>query len=194
MAQQVCAAHSLVLTRLDIATSQQLADAVAEVKAMSPTARIIANPDPMERARAALGVSNIDAASGAVEESCSKSTFSQHPRIQVFTLRWSTELPWDHIAAWLENLVFYFDSRLLRTKGLVRLQNGQVLLIQGVGQHLDTPRVMAAPSTRDSSLVVICRDASDAEVTALDPAIPGLEIVSHNSGSLSIKLARPIAN
>lgn len=190
MAQQVCAAHAVVLTRLDLVTPQQITDAAAEVKAMGPLARIIVETDPQARAREALALPK-DGRLNEVSAPPSDNAFPQHPRIQVFTLRWTEELPWDHVAGWLENLVFYFDGRLLRTKGLLRLQHGQVLLIQGVGQHLDTPRRMPGIRTNESSLVVICRDACVAEVASLDPAIPGLEVMSREAGNTSIRLARP---
>lgn len=192
LAQQVCAAHSVVLTRLDLVTTRQIDDAAAEVKGLGPLARIIVETDPQERAREALALSE-DGGPSQGGPSHSEGTFSEHPRIQVFTLRWSAELPWEHVAGWLENLVFYFDSRLLRIKGLIRLQEAEVLLIQGVGQHLDSPRRMPALHISESSLVVICRDACAAELTSLEPALPGLEVTSRNSGTTSLRLARPVA-
>ncbi|MGT2491256.1 GTP-binding protein [Cupriavidus basilensis] len=191
MAQQVCAAHSVVLTRLDMVTTQQIIDAAAEVKAMGPMAHIIVGPDPQARAREALRLSE-DGKADEVGPSPSEGAFLQHPRIQVFTLRWTAELPWTMLQVGLRIWSSYFDSRLLRTKGLMRFAGfGQVLLIQGVGQHLDTPRRMPAIRADDSSLVVICRDACAAEVASLDPAIPGLEVTSRNAGNASIRLARP---
>ncbi|MGT2509578.1 CobW family GTP-binding protein [Cupriavidus basilensis] len=190
MAQQVCAAHSVVLTRLDLVTPQKIVDAASEVKGMGPMARIIVEMDVKARALVAFEpVVERDSTEGA--ESKTDDPWTKHPRINVFSLRWQAGLPWEHISGWLENLVFYFDDRLLRTKGLVRLADNEMLLIQGVGQHFDTPRRLSHVNNDESALVVICRDASESEILELEPKIPGLEITSRRAGRSSIKFARP---
>jgi len=190
LAQQVSAAHTIVLTRTDLVSTQQIVDAATEAKSLGPMSKIIVETAPEARARAAFDAPAPQplsdpghAPSGRYE--------SQHPRINVFSLQWDCELPWDHAAAWLENLAFYFDSRLLRTKGLVRLEGGDVLLIQGVGQHFDTPRKLNQLDAKGSSLVVICRDASESEVIELAPQIPGMTVSARTAGSKAIRLARP---
>ncbi|GAB3108313.1 hypothetical protein GCM10027081_42840 [Cupriavidus yeoncheonensis] len=190
LAQQVGAAHTIVLTRTDLVSPQQIADAATEVKSMGPMGKIIVETSPEARARAAFDVPAALPLSDAGHVPGGRYE-SQHPRIKVFSLQWDHELPWDHVAAWLENLAFYFDSRLLRTKGLVRLEGGDVLLIQGIGQHFDTPRRLNQLDAERSSLVVICRDASESEVIELAPQIPGMTVSARTAGSKAIELARP---
>lgn len=190
LSQQVSAAHAIVLTRTDLVSTQQIVDAAAEAKSLGPMGRVIVETDPEARARAAFGAPGAQAlgeSRGAPEARYE----SRHPRINAFSLQWEEDLPWDHVSAWLENLTFYFDNRLLRTKGLVRLEGGDVLLIQGVGQHFDTPRKMSAFDSDGSNLVVICRDATESEISELEPQIPGMTVSARTAGNTTIKLARP---
>lgn len=189
LAQQVSAAHTIVLTRTDLVSTQQIVDAATEAKSLGPMGKIIVETAPEARARAAFDAPAASPLSDPVHVPSGRYE-SQHPRINVFSLQWDCELPWDHVAAWLENLAFYFDTRLLRTKGLVRLEGGDVLLIQGVGQHFDIPRKMDQLDTEGSSLVVICRDASESEVIELAPQIPGMSVSARTAGTKAIKLAR----
>ncbi|KAF7962720.1 hypothetical protein AWV80_18750 [Cupriavidus sp. UYMU48A] len=190
LAQQVSAAHTIVLTRTDLVSTRQIVDAATEAKSLGPMGRIIVETAPEARARAAFDAPATLLLSDPSHVPSGRYE-SQHPRINVFSLQWNCELPWDQVAAWLENLAFYFDSRLLRTKGLVALKGGDVLLIQGVGQHFDTPRKLDQLDTEGSSLVVICRDALESEVIELAPQIPGMAVSARTAGTKAIKLARP---
>lgn len=193
LAQQVSAAHAIVLTRTDLVSTQQIADAATEARSLGPMGKVIVETDPEGRARAAFDAPATQPPSDTQYAPAAQYE-SRHPRISVFSLQWDDELPWDHVAAWLENLAFYFDNRLLRTKGLIRLADGNVLLIQGVGQHFDTPRKMNALDPHGSNLVVICRDASESEIAGLAPPIPGMTVSARIAGSNTIKLARPYNN
>jgi hypothetical protein len=77
---------------------------------------------------------------------------------------------------WLENLAGYFSERLLRIKGLVRMHEvARLVLIQGVGAHIDGPRTLAAVEG-PSGLFIVVRDAGIDELAMAGPALPNARV------------------
>ncbi|WP_354681847.1 GTP-binding protein [Cupriavidus necator] len=192
-AAQLCAAHVIVLTRLDLATSEQITRALAFVQVLGPMASMVMERDRRERAKAALATANAGMPSPGRSERLVALKGSGHPRIGVFAIQWDERLDWPTLAAWLENAAGYLDTRLLRVKGLVLLNGAdEPILIQGVGQHFDTPRRVPGRESV-SSLVVISRDTDLAEIEAIQPVLPAARFAMLQSpGAMKrVHLARP---
>lgn len=91
LAQQVSAAHTIVLTRTDLVSTQQIVDVATEAKSLGPMGRIVVETAPEVRARAAFDApaapppSDPGHAPGWQYE-------SRHPRINVFSLQWDCDL------------------------------------------------------------------------------------------------------
>ncbi|WP_455282572.1 CobW family GTP-binding protein [Cupriavidus necator] len=192
-AAQLCAAHVIVLTRLDLATNEQIAQALAFVQELGPMARMVMERDRGVRSKAALAMENAGTPSPGRSEPLVALKGNGHPRIGVFAIQWDERLDWPALAAWLENAAGYLDTRLLRVKGLVRLNGAdEPILIQGVGQHFDTSRRVPGRASV-SSLVVISRDTDLAEIEAVQPALPAARYAMLQSpgGMKQVRLARP---
>jgi len=202
-AAQLAAAHVIVLTRMDVADSEQIGQATALVRALGPMAALVAERDRHVRAQRAFDEAEVGEATLPRSPAAflAEGTVG-HPRINVYALQWNGPVAWPLLAAWLENLAGYLEARLLRVKGLVVVEGcEELLLIQGVGQHFDTPRRIRAddPSTgsmggRRSNLIIIARDTELTEIRDIGPALSmpcRLSMIrSPGAGSAPVRLAR----
>lgn len=193
-AAQLCAAHTIVLTRMDLASAEQVSEALAFAQEMGPMATQIVERDRRERAKISFATDNTGVPAPGRPERLLDLKGAGHPRVSVFAIQWDAKLEWTTLAAWLENLAGYLDTRLLRVKGLVLLDGcDESILIQGVGQHFDTPRRIPGHESV-SSLVVISRDTILAEIEGMAPHLPGARysmLRSPGAGG-SFRLARPV--
>ncbi|WP_051974583.1 CobW family GTP-binding protein [Cupriavidus necator] len=192
-ANQLCAAHVIVLTRLDLATMEQISEAVAFVQELGPMASLVMERGRGERSKAAFATENVGLPSPGRSERLIELRGNGHPRIGVFAIQWDERIDWPTLAAWLENAAGYLDSRLLRVKGLVLLTGAdEPILIQGVGQHFDTPRRVPSQES-GSSLVVLSRDTDLAEIEAIQPCLPVARyFMLQSPGAVNkVRLARP---
>ena len=166
---QLAAAHAVVLTKLDLVDELKRAAAQTNARALSPLADIVVETDRGRRASLAFAQSLPVRHAGSLEK---LSLGSVHPRVGVYHLEFDRAVSWERLSEWLENLTGYFDERLLRLKGFVQLDDydGKILL-QGVGSHIDLPR-LCAQIAQPSSLIVILRDVSIDELAAIQPALP----------------------
>lgn len=185
-AAQLAAAHVVVLTKLDLVEETATEEVLRNVSQFAPLARILVELDPTRRAKSAIecSVGESDLALYAIEEepmssailNSSSTGALNHPRLGVFKVTFTEPVGWNALEAWLENLVGYFDERLLRMKGIVDLRDcSEPVLIQGVGSHVDMPRRIGS-RTHTSSMVLIVRDATKAEVANVGPCLPIKEI------------------
>ena len=195
-AAQLCAAHTIVLTRLDLAGAAAIERAAATARALGPMATVIVEPQRATRAALSLGPSGPTAVSclpNGLDDTRMAAT-AGHPRVNVFALGCEQPIEWAGFSAWLENLAGYLEVRLLRVKGLLTVAGcGEQLLIQGVGQHFDTPCRIATGS-RTSHLIVIARDTSREEVEAITPPLPSVRITmlrAPGAAPEAARLARP---
>lgn len=181
-AAQLAAAHVVVLTKLDLIDDTGIEEVLRKVSLVAPLAQILVEADPTRRAKSAVecSVGETDLVQFATEEESMSSAILNssstgalnHPRLGVFKVTFTEPVGWNALEAWLENLVGYFDERLLRMKGIVDLRDcSEPVLIQGVGSHVDMPRRIES-RTHTSSMVLIVRDATKAEVASVEPRLP----------------------
>lgn len=177
-ATQLAAAHIIVLTRLDLANAEAIEQAAATAQALGPMAKLIVEPERSARAALALGTASLSRGAGQ-SNGCNVEpgmTLIGHPRLNVFALHCDEKMDWPALSAWLENLAGYLDERLLRVKGLMSVFGcDEQILIQGVGQHFDTPRRIATGYT-SSRLIIIARDTKIEELQAITPNLPFLHV------------------
>ncbi|CAJ0809017.1 CobW family GTP-binding protein [Ralstonia flaminis] len=185
-AAQLAAAHVVVLTKLDLVEGIVTDEVLEKVSQFAPFAQLVVEPKPIRRAQLAFEcpAGKPDWARLATEEEPMRRTSASsistgaanHPRLGVFKVTFTEPLGWNTLEAWLENLVGYFDGRLLRMKGIVDLRDcSEPVLIQGVGPHVDMPRRIGS-RTHTSSMVLIVRDATRDEVASVEPRLPIKEI------------------
>ncbi|MBK3399777.1 MULTISPECIES: GTP-binding protein [Methylobacterium] len=167
-AAQWAAAHRIVVTKLDAAPPGRVTQARAAVAGLNPLAAIVADPDRSAAVAAAfapLPGAGLDPALLRAEPA------GTHPRVAVWLARPSAPLPYDDLAAWLDNLAGHLGERLLRLKGLVpALESDRPLLVESVGTLFSRPRPFGRPGEDvPAFLVVIARDLEAGELEEVAP-------------------------
>jgi G3E family GTPase len=149
-AAQWAAAQALVLTRQDLASTARVVAAAAMARAVNPLAVVI---DDADRAAAfARALQPGGAATEAVDVG------SAHPRITAFFARQTGAMDWGDLAARLDLLGAQLGERLLRVKGLVRLDgDAHPTLVQAVGTLFSPPRLFPGEAV-GMGLTIITRD------------------------------------
>ncbi len=189
-AAQWAAAHRIVVTKADAVPPEVLARAREEIVALNPLSEIVATAD---RDRA------VAASFAPLGPTAPMPVFHQpiigavHPRVAVRLARPMSELAYDDLAAWLDNLAGALGERLLRLKGLARVaESERPLLVQSVGTAFSAPRPFGgAQAGTPLFLVIIARDLQPGDLEAVSPAglftfSPWTEAASlSNAGTLS---------
>ncbi len=167
-AAQWAAAHRIVLTKLDAAPPDRLAQGRAEVAGLNPLAEIVADSDRaavVAAAFAPLPGAGLDPALLQAEPA------GAHPRVAIWLARPTAPLPYDDLAAWLDNLAGHLGERLLRLKGLVQVvESERPLLVESVGTLFSRPRPFGRPGEGAAFVVVIARDLAAGELEDVAPA------------------------
>ena len=166
---QLTAAKSIVVTKLDRTSANDIADVERVVRQFNPAAGLIATEDRQARARAAFAPSEVEArtALGRFQALA----VPDHSRLSVFLAEWPASVPWSDLGDWLEDLAGVCGDRLLRVKGLVSVCGiAQPVLIDGVGTTFAEPRLVeAAPSTGRGIVIIAC-DLDPDELTSMSAA------------------------
>ncbi len=181
VAPQLAAAHTVVLTKLDLANEPERALARQVVVSLNPLARVVDEVDTALRACLAfeaqrdpeLVVADFPT-SGPSGDGPAAWLASAHGALSTWVVRFDAALPWDDVTAWLDDLTGLCGERLLRLKGFVKPIDVPVpLLLQSVGTVFSEPRAMRPEQVREHGLVLITRDldAEDIRQLASDGAI-----------------------
>ena len=167
-AAQWAAAHRIVLTKADVLSSERVAEASAEIRALNPLADIVAADRQTSVAQAFAPLAPTALLPNA---SCVAAEGRSHPRVAVRLARPTDILAYDDLAAWLDNMAGALGERLLRLKGLVRVaESDRPILVQSVGTLFSPPRPFGVPDDAASSfLVVIARDLRTGELEGVTP-------------------------
>ncbi|WP_422084553.1 CobW family GTP-binding protein [Variovorax sp.] len=173
-AAQIAGAQRIVLTRQDIARAGAVDAARALLASVNPLAELVAHAEPGPRALAALASpparSSLPHLSLApVDEDALQ---PPHSDIRTALCRFTAPVTRDELSEWLDNLAGLCGERLLRVKGLVRVQDERwPLLVQCVGT-LFSPIVPLAAQAPDSFLVLIVRGMHLDELREVQPSLP----------------------
>ena len=165
-AAQWAASHRIVATKADLAPDA-LADAADAIAGLNPVAEVVATADRAAAVRAAFAPLTSALPLGELAPRLT----SAHPRLVLCLARPRTELAYPDLAAWLDNLAGRLGERLLRIKGLVKVQEApRPLLVESVGTVFSPPRQLTADNPPKPFIVVIARDIARAEVEQVEPS------------------------
>lgn len=189
-AAQWAAAHRIVVTKADAVPADALARVREEIAALNPLAEIVAMADRDRAVATAFAPLGGIAPMPVPPQAASKAA---HPRIAVRLARPAGVLAYDDLATWLDNLAGALGERLLRLKGLVRVEESErPVLVQSVGTAFSAPRPFGEPgATPPLFLVIIARDLQAAELEAVAPA--GLFVFSSWTEAASLSRAGPLS-
>lgn len=167
-AAQWAGAHRIVVTKADMVPPERFAAAAGEAAAINPLAEIVA-----EEARGAAVSGAFAPPKSAPIRVSATSLGKAHRRISSLLLRQGEPVPYDDLAAWLDNLAGLLGDRLLRLKGLVLVEeSGAPVLVQSVGTLFSQPRPYRGPAPEEGGfLVVIGRDLEPGELRGLTPQL-----------------------
>jgi len=166
-AAQWAASHRIVATKTDLVGTEVLAKAPAAIAGINPVADIVATADRAGAVHAAFA----PLSSAPPLREPAPRLASVHPRLVLCLARPTTALAYPDLAAWLDNLAGRLGERLLRIKGLVRVQEApRPLLMESVGTVFSPPRQLSADKPPKPFIVVIARDIERAEVEQVEPA------------------------
>ncbi|MDB5590223.1 GTP-binding protein [Enterovirga sp.] len=171
-AAQWAAAHRIVLTKADSVAPAAFAAAAAEARAINPFAEIVAEPDRRAAALRALAAPPRPG-TWPVPDDDGRLGADAHPRISTLCLRQRGPIGADDLATWLDNLAGALGDRLLRVKGLVRVEESTLpVLVQSVGTLFGAlAPFRGQPPAAGLFLVVIAFDLDRAELAALTPTL-----------------------
>lgn len=169
-AAQWAGAQTLVLTRRDVATRTMCRTAREAAAGINPTALLI---DTDDRRAAVLAAFSPQAPAARSMFPPAEAVGLRHPRISVLLVTLQSDVPWDDLAEWLDNLAGLCGEHLLRLKGLVRVTGrAQPMLIQSVGTVFSTPRPFSGGDEARSFLVLILRDMHIDDLAGVLPSLP----------------------
>jgi len=172
--RQVAVADRLVLSKTDLAGTEDVAALRGRLARLNPGARQIIGDNGAVDPTALLNAGLFDAAGKHpdVQGWLDAEAYAQRPaqsdpnrhddRIQAFCLTFDEPLHWQGIGSWLEMLIATRGDSLLRVKGILNLRGQErPVAIHGV-QHLFHPPALLSGwpegDPRSSRLVFITRD------------------------------------
>ncbi|VVE26595.1 CobW family GTP-binding protein [Pandoraea anhela] len=196
LAAQVCGAHTVVVTKLDLCDVGQREHALAEIDVLAPLSHRVIEPDRGRRAIAAF-CQRASAVPMPTDPAMTRIGLpGGHARVKAFTLSWDAPLDWRAFSDWMENVAGFLEGRLLRVKGILRVVDcADGVLVQGVGQHFDPPTRIATLAQR-SQIVVITVDTEARELLAIPTNLPLPEVSTLSStasaGDVGFRFTRPL--
>jgi G3E family GTPase len=163
---QWAAAHRIVATKTDLVAPDLLTAAPAAIAAVNPVAEAIVSGDRGKAVAAAFAPLT---AALPLREIASVLT-SAHPRLALCLARPVGDIAYPDLAAWLDNLAGSLGERLLRIKGLVKVNEApRPLLVESVGTLFSPPRQLTSDNPPSSFIVVIARDVERLELEQVAP-------------------------
>jgi len=167
---QLTAAHTVVLTKIDLVSAERRTQARSVVAGINPMARIVDEFAPSNRAREAFAEVDALVSPQIVDSEPMRSRETLlHPRVRVFRARFIQQPIWDEVLDWLENIAGMTGDRLLRMKAIVAGPHGSDrVLLQSVGTTFAAPRRLATTVFDDLAAVFIVRDCAMVELQQVD--------------------------
>ncbi|MDE1007136.1 MAG: GTP-binding protein [Paraburkholderia fungorum] len=167
---QLTAAHSVVLTKVDLVSAEMRVMSVERARGLNPLANIVNETTLTIRARAAFrpteNLRDVTVPASESRQGTARALF--HPRVGVFRARFLETPDWEHALDWFENIAGAMGDRLLRMKSIIAdpwLKDR--VLLQSVGSTFAAPRRITGSDLPDMSAVFIVRDCSMEELEAI---------------------------
>lgn len=157
-AAQIAAAQAVVLTKVDLASAEEIEAAREFVSGINPLAGQISDCSRKENARAAFN--DVAPRAGRVADELEARQSAPHPRVTILMAHWEAPVAWETMLDWLEDVAGFCGDRLLRIKGLVTpFGSDQSIIINGVGEAFGAPRIIERDISREiEGLTIILRD------------------------------------
>ncbi|MFL9898940.1 GTP-binding protein [Paraburkholderia fungorum] len=157
---QLAAANTIVLTKVDLVSSDKREEALRAVADVNPFAHVVNEFSASIRAREAFRPRS----SGSIARGDATSVSPErrrllHPRIRVFRAKLSADVSLDGALDWLENIAGALGDRLLRIKAIVPGENqSDRILLQSVGTTFSAPRLLLDGRCAPLGAIIIARD------------------------------------
>lgn len=173
-AAQWAGAHRIIVTKADAVSAERLAEAAREAQAINPLAGIVASPRRAETVRAAFAPPSTARTGLEPRLPREPGMTAPHPRLRTLLLRQKSTVAYDDLASWLDNLAGALGDRMLRLKGLVRIEGEErPVMVQSVGTLFSGLQPFTGePPESWPFLVLIARDLGLDELDSLVPALP----------------------
>ena len=175
--KQIAVADRLVLTKMDIASTETGHTVRNRLRELNPRAPIFESRQGSAALQAfapgdPLAQKALPVEAHAHGHGHDVNRHDEHVRAHCFLL--DGPVSWSGVAAWQRVVVEALGERLLRCKGLVEIaESGEVVFLQGVQRIFHAPeRLPRWPDAdRRSRLVCITRDVEEAELRRTLPAL-----------------------
>ncbi|MDQ7977292.1 hypothetical protein QYH69_08530 [Paraburkholderia sp. SARCC-3016] len=171
VAAQLGAAHTIAMTKLDLASAEQRRLARESIAGFNPLAQVVDADSVRDRAREAFGDTQADPLHEWTAPSFQRESRRAllHPRVRIFCARSRDTPAWEQTLDWMENISGALGDSLLRMKAIVAgpLGKGRVLL-QSVGTTFAQPRRLVAIEASDIAAIFIVRDCGMSDFECLD--------------------------
>lgn len=168
---QIGAAHTVVVTKMDLVDPQFRKLSVDAARIINPLARIVDEFSLSSRARQAFrSLDDLAAAKPLhIEQRAIGQRGLLHPRVRVYRAEIESWPEWHDVLDWLENVAGAMGERLLRMKAIVPGDTppNQVLL-QSVGTTFAAPRQLVATEAFENAVIFIVRDLALDEVEGIE--------------------------
>lgn len=175
---QLAAAGTIVLTKIDLVSSERRSEAFEVVTAANPLAKVVNEFSASIRAREAF-LQPEGGPSLAVNEQSRQPSRRQllHPRVRVFRAKLDENATWEATLDWLENMAGALGERLLRIKAIVPEQHDGRILLQSVGTTFSAPRRLKPSTSAQLGAIIIARDCGrqDLEEISTEQRVNWLE-------------------
>jgi G3E family GTPase len=166
-AAQWAASHRIVATKVDLVGPEGLVKAPDAIASINPVAEVVALADRTTAVKAAFA----PLTSTLLLPELAPAPPSAHPRLALCLARPIAAIAYPDLAAWLDNLAGSLGERLLRIKGLVRVNEApRPLLVESVGTVFSPPRQLSADNPPSPFIIVIARDIDRTEVEQVAPS------------------------
>lgn len=158
--KQAAVADRIVLTKVDLASSEDVAEVERRIAVVNPTAPLLA---------ASFGDVEPALLFGGRERDPRELEFSEHAHaddVHAFSLLLEEEIDWTAFGVWLTMLLAVHGEHILRVKGLLNVGDEGPLLLNGVQHVVHPPEHLDAwpDEDRRSRVVVIARGVRHADV------------------------------
>ncbi|MBK5477227.1 hypothetical protein JFU04_14085 [Pseudomonas sp. TH21] len=167
-AAQLSAAQTVVLTKIDSASQQELCTAMATAERINPFAIIVEEISQAKRSHRAF----LNATPRSLDHTLPQRKLVQataHPRIHVYQAQLNEPDPGDAID-WLENVTGCLGEKLLRSKALICTPERDFLM-QTVGTAFSAPRLLRTKSGGRSVAIFITQDCELNELTRIPSSL-----------------------
>lgn len=195
-AAQIAGAQRIVLTRQDVVGAGADDAARTLLAHINPLAEVVAEAMLGPRALAAIASPPANASLRDLWlplASGNDDAQPHHSDIRTALCRFTAPVTGEELAEWLDNLAGLCGDRLLRVKGLVRVQGSRwPLLVQCVGT-LFSPLAALSVDTSESFLVVIARGMYLDELRDVQPSLPIVMKVAARDPAAQRAIGRPLA-